>query len=60
MAMRGRAARRRCALEGGEGLTEPCAGSDALGSMRTTATRDGDDYLLDGSKIIISDGLLRR
>jgi isovaleryl-CoA dehydrogenase len=27
-------------------LTEPGAGSDAIGSMRTTARRDGDDYLL--------------
>ena len=27
---------------GALGLTEPGAGSDAIGSMRTTATRDGD------------------
>lgn len=37
-------------------LTEPGAGSDALGSMRTTAKRDGDDYLLNGRKMFISNG----
>jgi glutaryl-CoA dehydrogenase (non-decarboxylating) len=36
------------------GLTEPGAGSDALGSMRTTARRDGDHYVLDGEKAFIS------
>jgi len=41
---------------GALGLTEPGAGSDALGSMRTTATRDGDDYVLNGSKIYITNG----
>lgn len=41
---------------GALGLTEPGAGSDALGSMRTTATPDGDDYLLNGSKIFITNG----
>ncbi len=34
-------------------LTEPGAGSDA-GSLRTTATRDGDDYIVNGSKVFIS------
>lgn len=38
------------------GLTEPGAGSDALGSMRTTARRDGDHYVLNGSKIYITNG----
>ncbi len=32
------------------GLTEPGAGSDALGSMRTTAVRDGDRYIVNGTK----------
>ncbi|MDX5297454.1 MAG: acyl-CoA dehydrogenase family protein [Gammaproteobacteria bacterium] len=34
-------------------LTEPDAGSDAA-SLRTRARRDGDDYVLDGSKAFIS------
>ncbi|MCA9512913.1 MAG: acyl-CoA dehydrogenase family protein [Myxococcota bacterium] len=37
-------------------LTEPGAGSDALGSMATTARRDGDDYVLDGRKLYITNG----
>ncbi|WP_421953404.1 acyl-CoA dehydrogenase family protein [Polaromonas sp.] len=41
---------------GALGLTEPGAGSDALGSMRTTATPDGDGYILNGSKIYITNG----
>jgi len=41
---------------GALGLTEPGAGSDALGSMRTTATLDGSDYLLNGSKLYITNG----
>jgi len=41
---------------GALGLTEPGAGSDALGSMRTTAYRDGDHYMLNGSKIFITNG----
>jgi isovaleryl-CoA dehydrogenase len=43
-------------LIGALGLTEPGAGSDALGSMATTATRDGDDFLLNGRKIYITNG----
>jgi isovaleryl-CoA dehydrogenase len=43
-------------LTGALGLTEPGAGSDALGSMATTATRDGDDWLLNGRKIFITNG----
>jgi isovaleryl-CoA dehydrogenase len=43
-------------LTGSLGLTEPGAGSDALGSMRTTARRDGDHYVLNGSKIFITNG----
>lgn len=38
------------------GLTEPGAGSDALGSMRTRAVRDGDVYRITGSKIYITNG----
>ncbi|SFC43873.1 Acyl-CoA dehydrogenase [Marinospirillum celere] len=34
-------------------LTEPGAGSDA-GSLRTKATRDGDHYIIEGSKMFIS------
>ena len=41
---------------GALGLTEPGAGSDALGSMRTTARRDGHHYVLNGSKLYITNG----
>jgi isovaleryl-CoA dehydrogenase len=41
---------------GALGLTEPGAGSDALGSMKTTARRDGDHYVLNGSKLYITNG----
>jgi alkylation response protein AidB-like acyl-CoA dehydrogenase len=37
-------------------LTEAGSGSDAAGSMRTTARRDGDAYVLDGTKIWITQG----
>jgi glutaryl-CoA dehydrogenase len=37
------------------GLTEPDAGSDP-GSMRTTAKRDGSDWILNGSKMWITNG----
>jgi len=37
------------------GLTEPDAGSDP-GSMRTTARRDGSDWILNGSKMWITNG----
>lgn len=43
-------------LMGGLGMTEPGAGSDAIGSMRTTARREGDRYLLNGGKIYITNG----
>ena len=36
-------------------LTEPGAGSDA-GALRTRAERDGEDYVLNGSKAFISGG----
>ena len=31
-------------------LTEPTGGSDVAGGLRTTARRDGDEWVLDGSK----------
>ncbi|MEZ5570478.1 MAG: acyl-CoA dehydrogenase family protein [Halioglobus sp.] len=34
-------------------LTEPGAGSDA-GALRTSAVRDGDDYIVNGGKVFIS------
>ncbi|HLX57452.1 MAG TPA: acyl-CoA dehydrogenase family protein [Ktedonobacteraceae bacterium] len=37
------------------GLTEPDSGSDP-GSMRTTARKDGDSYLLNGTKMWITNG----
>lgn len=40
---------------GAYGLTEPGSGSDA-GGMRTTAKKDGDHYILNGSKIFITNG----
>ncbi len=39
------------------GLTEPEAGSDA-GATRTTAVRDGDSYVLNGSKMWITSGAI--
>lgn len=40
---------------GAIGMTEPGAGSD-LKNIRTFARRDGDHYVIDGSKIFISNG----
>ena len=37
-------------------ITEPGSGSDAFGSMKSTARRDGDDYVLNGSKTFITNG----
>ncbi len=37
-------------------ITEPGSGSDAFGSMKSTARRDGDDYILNGSKTFITNG----
>ena len=40
---------------GAWGFAEPDAGSDP-GGMKTRATRDGDSYLVNGSKILITNG----
>ena len=37
-------------------ITEPSSGSDAFGSMKATARREGDDYLLNGQKTFITNG----
>ena len=43
-------------LIGALGLTEPGAGSDSLGAMRTSAKKEGDHYILNGSKTYITNG----
>jgi alkylation response protein AidB-like acyl-CoA dehydrogenase len=43
-------------LRGGIGLTEPNAGTD-LQAIRTVARRDGDCYVLDGTKTWITNGV---
>ena len=42
-------------LIGSLGMTEPHAGSD-LKAIRTRAVRDGDDYIINGQKVFISNG----
>jgi alkylation response protein AidB-like acyl-CoA dehydrogenase len=42
---------------GSLGMTEPHAGSD-LKAIRTKAVRDGDDFLINGQKVFISNGQL--
>ena len=37
-------------------ITEPDSGSDALGGMKATARRDGDEYVLNGNKTFITNG----
>jgi glutaryl-CoA dehydrogenase len=38
------------------GLTEPLSGSDSARGLRTTATRDGDDWVINGAKRWIGNG----
>jgi alkylation response protein AidB-like acyl-CoA dehydrogenase len=38
------------------GITEPDAGSD-VAAIKTRAVRDGDDYIINGSKVFITNGL---
>lgn len=40
---------------GAYGLTEPGSGSDA-GGMKTTAEKSGDEYILNGTKVFITNG----
>jgi alkylation response protein AidB-like acyl-CoA dehydrogenase len=42
-------------MVGGHGVTEPDAGSDVF-AIKTSAVKDGKDYILDGSKSIVSNG----
>jgi acyl-CoA dehydrogenase len=44
-------------LIGAIGMTEPGAGSDLQG-LKTRAVRDGDEYVINGSKIFITNGYL--
>jgi isovaleryl-CoA dehydrogenase len=41
---------------GAMGMTEPAVGTDVLG-MKTVATKQGSDYVLNGRKIFITNGL---
>ena len=41
---------------GGVGLTEPEGGSD-LQSIRTRAVKDGDDYVINGAKMFVTNGI---
>ena len=41
---------------GGIAITEPTAGSDAVGGMNTVAVRKGDKYIINGEKRFITNG----
>lgn len=43
-------------MVGALGMTEPGAGSDALGSMKTAGRREGNGYVVSGAKIFITNG----
>jgi glutaryl-CoA dehydrogenase len=43
-------------LLGGFGLTEPLSGSDSARGLQTIATRDGDNWILNGAKRWIGNG----
>jgi len=45
---------------GALGITEPTAGSDAIGGMRTTAVRKGDKYIINGEKRFITNGSIAK
>mmetsp|Transcript_90969 Transcript_90969/g.259654 ORF Transcript_90969/g.259654 Transcript_90969/m.259654 type:complete len:333 (+) Transcript_90969:499-1497(+) len=42
---------------GALGMTEPAAGSD-FANIKTVAVKDGDDYIINGSKVFITNGWL--
>ena len=45
-----------CDKVGAWAITEPDSGSDALGGMKSSAQRDGDQYILNGNKTFITNG----
>jgi alkylation response protein AidB-like acyl-CoA dehydrogenase len=45
---------------GALGITEPTAGSDAVGGIRTTAERKGDYYVINGEKRFITNGSIAK
>lgn len=45
-------------IVGVQGMSEPDAGSDAFGSMSTTAVKDGDHYVINGAKTWITNAPL--